>query len=152
MSVRIVYRNNLLYYALMPGLWLSGALLHLGFESVYYGYFIAKMAVITAAHSSVAWDDRLLKIRWLRPVMWVVVRTISTPCTHAAHHGKHAADGVTHYEGNYGNFLFLWDVLLGTSKITGRRPARFGLENVAPATWQQELLWPFGTGRRRDRR
>jgi len=74
---------------------------------------------------------------------------ISTPCTHAAHHGKHAADGVTHYAGNYGNFLFLWDVLLRTAKITGRRPTRFGLENVEPATWQQELLWPFGKGRPR---
>ncbi len=147
MSVRVVYRNNLLYYAFMPGLWLSGGLLHLGFAPVYYGYFIAKMAVITAAHSSVAWDERLLRVRWLRPVMWVVVRTISTPCTHAAHHGKHEADGVTHYKGNFGNFLFLWDVLFGTAKITGRRPERFGLENVEPATWQQELLWPFGRRR-----
>lgn len=149
MSVRIVYRNNLLYYALMPSLWASGVLLHLGFAPVYYAYFIAKMAVITAAHSSVPWDEPLLRIRWLRPVMWLVTRTISTPSTHAAHHGKHAADGVTHYAGNYGNFLFLWDVLLGTAKITGRRPSRFGLENVEPATWQQELLWPFGPVRRR---
>ncbi len=31
MSVRIVYRNNALYYALMPGLWLSGLLAYLGF-------------------------------------------------------------------------------------------------------------------------
>jgi sterol desaturase/sphingolipid hydroxylase (fatty acid hydroxylase superfamily) len=31
MSVRIVYRNNAFYYALMPGLWLSGVLLYLGF-------------------------------------------------------------------------------------------------------------------------
>lgn len=150
MSVRIVYRNNLLYYAFMPNLWASGVLLHFGFDAVYFGYFIAKMAVITSAHSSVAWDEKLLKIRALRPLMWVVVRTISTPCTHAAHHGMHASDGVTHYKGNYGNFLFLWDVLLGTAKITGRRPTRFGLENIAPASWQQELLWPWlRNGRRR---
>jgi sterol desaturase/sphingolipid hydroxylase (fatty acid hydroxylase superfamily) len=144
LSVRVVYRNNLIYYALMPGLWLSGVLLHLGFAPVYYAYYIAKMTVIIAAHSSVAWDDRLLRIRWLRPLMWVIVRLISTPSTHSAHHGKHADDGVTHYHGNYGNFLFLWDVLFGTAKITGQRPAEYGLENIGPASWQQELLWPFG--------
>ncbi len=143
MSVRIVYRNNILYYALMPNLWASGVLLYLGFDSVYYVYFVAKLAVITSAHSSVAWDTPLLRIRWLRPLMWIVVRTISTPCTHAAHHGQHADDGVTHYKGNYGNFLFLWDVLFGTAKITGRRPTQFGLENVERASWQQELLWPW---------
>ncbi|PRQ00003.1 Fatty acid hydroxylase superfamily protein [Enhygromyxa salina] len=145
LSVRVVYRNNLLYYAMMPGLWLSGLLLYLGFAPVYYVYYIAKMAVIIGAHSSVGWDTRLLKSprRWLRGLMWVVVRTISTPSTHAAHHGKHAADGVTHYKGNYGNFLFLWDVLFGTAKISPDRPAAFGLEEVEPASWVQELLWPF---------
>ena len=29
-SVRLVYRNNIIYYALMPGLWLSGALIYMG--------------------------------------------------------------------------------------------------------------------------
>jgi sterol desaturase/sphingolipid hydroxylase (fatty acid hydroxylase superfamily) len=143
LSVRVVYRNNLIYYALMPSLWLSGALLYLGFAPVYYVYYIAKMAVIIGAHSSVAWDAKLLRVAWLRPLMWVVVRVFSTPSTHAAHHGKHAADGVTHYHGNYGNFLFVWDVLFKTAKISGERPREFGIEGLTPATWQQELLWPF---------
>lgn len=143
LSVRVVYRNNFLYYAMMPGLWLSGALLYLGFAPVYYVYYIAKMAVIISAHSSVGWDTKLLKIRWLRPLMWVLARTISTPCTHAAHHGKHVADGVTHYHGNYGNFLVVWDLLFGTAKISKERPPAFGLEGVEPTTWVQELLWPF---------
>jgi sterol desaturase/sphingolipid hydroxylase (fatty acid hydroxylase superfamily) len=156
LSVRVVYRNSLIYYALMPGLWISGVLLHLGFAPAYYLYFIAKMAVVIGAHSSVAWDARLLKVPWLRPIMWLVVRTISTPSTHAAHHGKHAADGITHYKGNYGNFLFLWDVLFGTAKISAERPPAYGLEGVEPASWQRELLWPFrlakplGSGLRRE--
>ena len=41
--------------------------------------------------------------------MWVVERVISTPATHAAHHGFSESDGVTHYHGNFGNFLFLWE-------------------------------------------
>jgi hypothetical protein len=39
--------------------------------------------------------------------------------------------------------MFLWDVLFGTARITRRRPQTFGIENLAPATWQQELFWPL---------
>lgn len=145
LSVRLVYRNNIIYYALMPGLWFSGVLLYLGFAPAYYIYYIAKMVVIISAHSSVRWDAKLLQIPWLRPFMWVLVRVISTPSTHSAHHGKYTHDRHTHYKGNYGNFLFLWDVVFGTAKITGGRPRQFGIENVAPATIWQELVWPFRT-------
>ena len=146
MSVRIVYRNNLAYYAMMPGLWLSAGLVHMGFAEVYYVYAILKMAVVTSAHSSVPWDAWLMQRPKLAPVLWVLERVISTPCTHAAHHGKHQADPATHYAGNYGNFLFLWDVVLGTAKITRRRPAAYGLEKIAPATWFEELVWPVRKG------
>lgn len=143
MSIRIVYRNNSFYYLLMPGIWLSGALIYLGLAPVYYGYLIVKMTVIFAAHSSVAWDEKLYRIPALRPLMWVLERTISTPATHAAHHGLNANDGVTHYKGNFGNLLFFWDVLFGTAKITRRRPSTYGIEDLHPVTWQQELFWPL---------
>ncbi len=143
MSVRIVYRNNLIYYAMMPGIWLSGILVYWGFLPVYLVYLVLKMAVVISAHSSVPWDERLLQWRWSRPLMWVVERLISTPTTHAAHHGLHEADGATFYKGNFGNFLFLWDVIFGTAKITRRRPESFGIEEMAPATWFEELVWPL---------
>lgn len=111
MSVRIVYRNNVFYYLMMPGLWLSGALIYFGLGMVYPFYLMAKIAVITGAHSDVRWDKPLYRIRWLSPLMWVVERLISTPATHGAHHGRHAADPATHYQGNFGNLLFLWDVV-----------------------------------------
>ena len=41
MSVRVVYRNSLIYYAFMPGLWLSSILVHLGFGPVYISYAVA---------------------------------------------------------------------------------------------------------------
>lgn len=144
MSVRIVYRNSLIYYALMPGLWLSAALIHLGFGQVYVVYIVVKLTVIIGAHSSVPWDEPLLKNRFTRPLMWGVMRLISTPTTHSAHHGRHQADGITHYKGNFGNLLFLWDVLFGTAKISNERPREYGLEAVTPATWFQELVWPVG--------
>ncbi len=143
MSVRVVYRNNIAYYALMPGLWLSAILVALGGGAVYFYYVIVKMAVIIGAHSSVHWDAPLYRHRFLAPLAFVVERVISTPATHAAHHGLSAEDGITHYRGNYGNLLFLWDVLFGTAKITRRYPVSYGIEGLAPASWGEQLLHPF---------
>lgn len=143
MSVRLVYRNNIIYYMLMPGLWTAGALLYMGLGWVYAGYLIVKMTVIIGAHSDVAWDKPLYRINWLSPIMWVVERTISTPATHHAHHGRHADDPAVNYKGNYGNLLFFWDVLFGTAKITRTYPESYGVENLAPASLGQQLLWPI---------
>ncbi|MEO0368418.1 MAG: sterol desaturase family protein [Pseudomonadota bacterium] len=143
MSIRIVYRNNLFYYLMMPGLWFSGVLLYLGGAWVYAYYLVIKMTVIFGAHSDVPWDKPLYKNRYLSPFMWVVERVISTPATHSAHHGKHAADGVTYYKGNYGNLLFFWDVLFGTAKITRRYPDEFGVENLPDTSVGEQLLWPL---------
>ena len=118
LSVRIVYRNNPLYYLFMPSLWLSGSLLYLGSGWVYVVYICMKMTVIYGAHSDIRWDKNLYKIKWLSPLMWIVERTISTPATHFAHHGKYKTDPNTNYKGNYGNFLFFWDVLFGTAVLT----------------------------------
>ena len=142
LSIRVVYRNNIFYYLLMPGLWFSGALIYLGLGWVYAGYIIVKMSVIYGAHSDVRWDEPLYKLKWLSPLMWIVERTISTPATHSAHHGKHQADGVTNYKGNYGNLLFFWDVLFGTAKITRRYPELYGVENLPHTTAAEQLLWP----------
>jgi len=143
MSIRIVYRNNSFYYLLMPGIWFSAILIYLGLAPVYYVYLIIKMCVIFGAHSSVAWDEKLYRIPALRPLMWLLERTISTPATHSAHHGLNADDGVTNYKGNFGNLLFFWDVLFGSAKITRRRPTEFGIENLAPVSWQHEVFWPL---------
>lgn len=143
MSIRIVYRNNLFYYLLMPGLWLSGILIYLGGGYVYAFYIVIKMAVIYGAHSDLRWDKKLYEIKALSPIMWIVERTISTPATHAAHHGRHKSDGVTHYKGNYGNLLFFWDILFGTAKITRQYPQEFGVENLPPTNVAEQLAWPI---------
>ena len=151
MSIRIVYRNNLFYYLLMPGIWFSGALIYFGLGKVYAVYIVVKLLVIIGAHSDLKWDRALYKISWLSPVMWVVERVISTPATHSAHHGRHLADGATHYKGNYGNLLFFWDVLFGTARITRRYPDSYGVENLAPVSAQHQLLWPIVRDRAGDR-
>jgi sterol desaturase/sphingolipid hydroxylase (fatty acid hydroxylase superfamily) len=143
MSIRIVYRNNIFYYFLMPGIWFSGVLIYLGLGTVYAFYIVIKLLVICGAHSDVRWDKPMYKIKALSSVMWLVERTISTPSTHWAHHGKHKDDGVTHYKGNFGNLLFFWDVLFGTAKITRRYPDLIGVENLEPVSARQQLLWPL---------
>ena len=143
LSIRVVYRNNIFYYFLMPGLWFSGALIYLGGGWVYAVYLVIKMTVIYGAHFDVRWDAPLYKTKWLSPVMWVVERTISTPATHSAHHGKYAADGVTNYKGNFGNLLFFWDILFGTAKITRRYPDEMGVENLPETSVAEQLLWPL---------
>ena len=143
MSVRLVYRNNIIYYALMPSIWLSAALVYLGLGWVYAGYLIVKMLVIIAAHSDVPWDAPLYRHPVFRHVMWGVERVISTPATHHAHHGRHKDDPAVHYKGNYGNLLFFWDVLFGTAKITRTYPTSYGVENLPEASLGQQLLWPL---------
>ena len=146
MSVRVVYRNNAFYYALMPGLWLSGILLYLGFGWVLVWYSVAKLAIIIGAHSPVRWDRFLYRYRVLHPVAWVVERTISTPATHFAHHALTQDDGIGHYMGNYGNMLFLWDVLFGTARITRQYPPAYGLNDdrrQGPEKWYAQLFFPI---------
>jgi sterol desaturase/sphingolipid hydroxylase (fatty acid hydroxylase superfamily) len=146
MSVRVVYRNNAFYYALMPGLWLSGALLYLGFGWVFVWYSVVKLAVIIGAHAAFRWDQWLYRVRVLRPFVWVMERTISTPATHFAHHALTQDDGIGHYMGNYGNLLFLWDVLFGTARITRQYPPAYGLKDDrrhGSERWYTQLLYPL---------
>lgn len=151
MSVRIVYRNNAFYYALMPGLWLSGLLLYLGFGWVYVGYTIVKLSVIIGAHSAVRWDAWLYRRPALRPLAWLLQHTISTPATHFAHHALVQDDGIGHYSGNYGNLLFIWDVLLGTAHITQRYPPAYGLADDrqhGAEAWAVQFVYPLLRSRR----
>lgn len=142
MSIRLVYRNNIFYYMMMPGIWFSAILVYLGLGWVYAFYIVMKMTIIYGAHSDLSWDKPLYKIGWLSPIMWVVERTISTPATHHAHHGRHKADGITHYKGNFGNMLFLWDIIFGTAKITRQYPSEFGVENLPETSTLEQLIWP----------
>jgi sterol desaturase/sphingolipid hydroxylase (fatty acid hydroxylase superfamily) len=151
MSVRVVYRNNFFYYAMMPGLWLSAYLVFLGFGAVYPWYVLVKMLVIIGAHSELRWDTVLYRHRWTHPLAWLVERTISTPATHFAHHAMTERDGIGHYSGNFGNLLFFWDVVFGTARITRRYPARVGLyDDVVhgPERWWVQLLFPLLKSRR----
>jgi sterol desaturase/sphingolipid hydroxylase (fatty acid hydroxylase superfamily) len=146
MSIRITYRNNFFYYLLMPGLWMAGVLAFLGCGKVYAPYFVVKVAVILGAHCAWRWDEPLYRIRTLRPLMWIVERTVSTPATHWAHHALSNEDGIGHYKGNFGNLLFFWDVLFGSAHITRQYPAEVGLKDdklFGEEHWADQMFYPL---------
>lgn len=143
MGVLVTYRNAILYYALMPGIWFSAILIFLGMGYTYLFYLPVKLVIILLAHSETKWDRFLYKYPMLHPLAWIVERIISTPSTHFAHHGLTAEDGVSHPNGNFGNLLFLWDVIFGTAKITRKYPSRFGAWNQVKEPWYTQLMFPF---------
>ncbi len=143
MGVLVTYRNAILYYALMPGIWFSAILVYLGMAYIYLFYLPIKLIVISLAHSETKWDKFLYQYRILHPFAWIIERTISTPSTHFAHHGLTAEDGVSHPNGNFGNLLFLWDIIFGTAKITRKYPQRFGAWNQIKEPWYVQLMFPF---------
>jgi sterol desaturase/sphingolipid hydroxylase (fatty acid hydroxylase superfamily) len=146
MSIRVTYRNNFFYYLMMPGLWISGVLIYLGLGNAYLVYVVLKLTIIMGAHSAVPWDRPLYSVKALRPLAWLLERTISTPATHWAHHALTNDDGIGHYKGNFGNMLFLWDVLLGSAKITRQYPAAVGLPDdlvFGKERWFVEMFYPL---------
>jgi sterol desaturase/sphingolipid hydroxylase (fatty acid hydroxylase superfamily) len=147
MSVRVAYRNNLIFIMLMPSFWFTGLLIYLGVGWTYAGYLLAKQLVVLSAHSDSKWDAQLFKIPALHYLSWLLERVFSTPSTHHMHHGKHLSDGITHYKGNYGNFLFMWDMLFGTGKITRQYPKQYGTEGLEPVSWEQQILLPKTSSR-----
>jgi sterol desaturase/sphingolipid hydroxylase (fatty acid hydroxylase superfamily) len=154
MSVQMTFRNNFFYYLMMPGLWISGALLFLGLSGwVYAIYLPIKLTIILGAHSAWRWDEPLYKIRALNPLMWVLERTISTPATHWAHHALTNKDGIGNYTGNFGNMLFLWDVIFGTAHITRRYPEQIGLMDDrihGQEHWAHQMFYPLLHSKRAD--
>lgn len=151
MSARILYRNNFFYYLLLPALWVSGFLVFLGLGKVYLVYIVVKLTVVTGAHSDVRWDEPLYKIRILKPLMWLVQRTISTPTTHFAHHAMTNVDGIGNYKGNFGNLLFFWDILFGSAYVTQKYPAEIGLrddQKFGDEKWWVELFYPIFRSKR----
>ena len=147
MGVLVTYRNAVLYYAFMPGIWFSAVLIYLGMGYVYLFYLPIKLIVILLAHSETKWDRFLYRYKILTPLAWVIERTISTPSTHFAHHGLTSEDGDSNPNGNYGNLLFIWDVIFGTSKITRKYPTKFGAWNQIKEPWYVQLLFPLITSK-----
>ncbi|MEQ9422917.1 MAG: sterol desaturase family protein [Cyclobacteriaceae bacterium] len=143
MGVLVTFRENIFYILILPNLWWLGVATYLGMaEAVILGVTI-KYFIIVGAHSNVRWDQWLYKYSFLHPVAWIIERTISTPSTHFAHHGKTAKDGISNPTGNFSNMFFFWDIIFGTALITRKYPLEFGIENDPKDHWAAHLYWPI---------
>lgn len=143
MGAFAAYRNATFYYLLLPNLWWGGIFTYFGFGQAVIIGLILKQIVVIGAHSSIRWDSFLYKNKWLHPLAWIVERTISTPATHFAHHGKTAKDGISDPNGNFSNMFFFWDILFGTAIITRQYPEEFGIENDPDDPWYAHLYYPL---------
>ena len=150
MGVGVSFRNDALYYFLMPNIWLASIAVFLGFGKVYVFYTVVKLLVVIGAHSEVRWDSYLYRYRILHPLAWLVEHIISTPATHFAHHGLTNEDGISNNNGNFGNMFFIWDQLFGTAKITRQYPSEFGIENDPKDPWYVMLYYPLMRSKKND--
>jgi sterol desaturase/sphingolipid hydroxylase (fatty acid hydroxylase superfamily) len=103
------------------------------------------------AHCAWRWDEPLYKIPALRPLMWVLERTISTPATHWAHHAITQKDGIGHYKGNFGNLLFIWDIIFGSAHLTRKYPKQVGLRDdqlFGQEHWYHQMFFPLFQSKR----
>jgi len=152
MSIRITFRNNFFFYLMMPGLWFAGSLLYFGVGGIVYVlYVVIKLTIILGAHCAWRWDESLYRVPALRPLAWVLERLISTPATHWAHHAITNKDGIGNYKGNFGNMLFIWDLIFGSALITRQYPAKVGLIDDAlfgQERWYHQMFFPLFQSKR----
>lgn len=142
MSISVSYRENWVYFLLMPDLWLAGALVALGgAEVVMIGQLIFGLANVLI-HSAFAWDAWLFRRRWLAPVGRVLERLVQLPSTHRAHHALVDEHGRPPHA-NFGQLLMIWDVLFGSAHLPhGCSPEAYGVDAAQRETWVRQLWVP----------
>jgi sterol desaturase/sphingolipid hydroxylase (fatty acid hydroxylase superfamily) len=143
MGMSMASRQNIVYTFFFSQTYLTATLTYLGLGFPALFVRVIKSLITTFAHSSIAWDKPLYRIKWLHPVAWILERFISTPATHHAHHADTTNDGVGHYKGNFGNMFFLWDVIFKTGVISRKFPASYGMKSYRQEEWQAQIFWPF---------
>ena len=140
-QVTLAFRENWLWFVCMPGLWWSASMVYFGFGEAY---IISTMIIGThnvLIHSGYPWDNLLYKVRFLKPFTWVLERTIQLPSTHKAHHGL--GENASTF-GNYGQFIFLWDVIFKTAHFPHEQaPEKYGISNDTQDKWYSQLWWPI---------
>lgn len=143
MGVLVTFRENVFYVMIIPNIWFLAMMTYLGMVEAVAIALVAKYIIVVSAHSDLKWDRWLYKYKSLDRLAWIVERTISTPATHFAHHGKTSKDGISNPTGNFSNMFFFWDILFDTAIITRQYPAEFGIENDPKDHWAAHLYWPI---------
>jgi len=139
----ISFRENWSWFVIMPGFWWHGLMIYFGLiEQV-----ILTSAIVGAhnvwLHNASNWDQKLYKNKFTRGPMKVVEYFINTPGLHRGHHGL-GENSVPF--GNYGQTLFIWDVIFNTATFKkGAIPEYYAVTNkeIMRQSWKYQLWWPF---------
>ena len=142
-QVSIAFRENWLWFWVMPGFWWSGAMVYFGlFEQVLLSAAIIGIHNVIL-HTGFTADKILYRNAYLKRFMRFSEYLINTPSLHRGHHGL-GNDGVP--SGNYAQTLFIWDVMFGTAVFQDDRiPERYGTVNLTSMQqpWYYQLWWPL---------
>lgn len=117
---------------------------------IYFGLLEEVLLVTTIIgvhnillHNSSTKDRILYRNRFTRGPMKIIEYIINTPGLHRGHHGL-GKDSVPF--GNYGQTLFVWDVIFGTAIFNkGRVPEYYAVSNqeIMNQRWYYHLWWPL---------
>jgi len=139
----IAFRENWLWFWIMPGFWWMGLMVYLGLlEQVLLSTAIIGIHNVWLHTGSTA-DRRLYDHPFTRKLMHYLEHLINTPALHRAHHGL---GGSAVPMGNYAQTLFIWDVLFGSATFTqGALPEAYGTlnERSMKQAWYYHLWWPL---------
>jgi sterol desaturase/sphingolipid hydroxylase (fatty acid hydroxylase superfamily) len=143
MGMAMAGRQNIIYTIFFSQTYLTAVLVYVGLG--YPALFVKgiKTLITLSAHSAIPWDKPFYKYKILRPIAWVLERTISTPATHHAHHANTTDDGVGYYKGNFGNMFFLWDIIFKTAHISRQYPKEYGISHYEGDQWYAQIFWPI---------
>jgi len=140
-NVTISFRENWVWFFLIPNAWMGSILVWGGQMEIAMIAVAAKGISEWFVHTSIRWDAPLQKNPITRPAMWVVERIITLPDTHHVHHGVGKYGNAM---GNYGSFLFIFDVLHGTGTFPHAKQEGYGLpQGVRVEPWYEQLWWPL---------
>ena len=139
----IAFRENWLWYWIMPGFWWTGLMIYFGLleEALLSSTLIGLHNIWL--HNGSDWDLRFYRSGKPKAFMRVFELFINTPSLHRAHHGI-GQNSVP--MGNYAQTLFIWDVLFKTATFTkDNRPESYG--TIDPSSmkqpWYAQLWWPI---------
>jgi len=139
--ISVGFRENWLWLTFMPGLWWTSSMVYFGL-----GLEFIVGATIVGAHNvwlpnGLDFDRKLYKKPIIGPLYSALEHIFQSPSQHRGHHGI-GKGGVP--LGNYGQLLFIWDIMFGTATfLKDQRPERYGITNDPKDQWQAQLWWPF---------
>lgn len=142
-QVSIAFRENWLWFWVMPGFWWMGIMVYFGLlEQVMLSAAIIGVHNIIL-HTGFNADRALYRNKYLQRPLRYFEYLINTPSLHRGHHGL-GTNGVP--AGNFAQTLFIWDVVFGTAVFQDDRiPERYGTvsRDSMRQPWYYQLWWPL---------